>query len=95
MFVSVMAANIGLDPANGHPLDRQPISDTGRIVRRRENRRLPPVAQDLRARHIGQVVVNSAMDRPWLQYFCCMLAGNRDWVQKHPVAAKRGPSGPT
>jgi NitT/TauT family transport system substrate-binding protein len=47
------------------------------------------VAQDLRARHIGQVVLNSAMDRPWSQYFCCMLAGNRDWVQKHPVATKR------
>ena len=29
---------------------------------------------------IGHVVVNSAVDRPWSQYFCCMLAGNSDFV---------------
>ena len=28
-----------------------------------------PEPQDLRARHIGHVVVNSAVDRPWSQYF--------------------------
>jgi NitT/TauT family transport system substrate-binding protein len=50
---------------------------------------LPPVPQDLRARHIGHVVVNSSLDRPWSQYFCCMLAGHRDYVQKYPVATKR------
>jgi NitT/TauT family transport system substrate-binding protein len=49
----------------------------------------PPESQDLRARQIGNVVVNSAIDRPWSQYFCCMLAGNRDYVRQHPVATKR------
>jgi NitT/TauT family transport system substrate-binding protein len=34
-------------------------------------------------------VVNSAVDRPWSQYFCCMLTGNREFVRKHPVATKR------
>jgi NitT/TauT family transport system substrate-binding protein len=29
------------------------------------------------------------MDRPWSQYFCCMLAGNREFVRNHPVATKR------
>jgi NitT/TauT family transport system substrate-binding protein len=92
MFVSVMAANIGLDPAKDiHWIASQsPTPDAlfadGKID---ACLGLPPVAQDLRARRIGQVVVNSAIDRPWLQYFCCMLAGNRDWVQKHPVATKR------
>jgi NitT/TauT family transport system substrate-binding protein len=50
----------------------------------------PPDAQDLRARHICHVVVNSAVDRPWSQYFCCVLTGNRDYVHAHPVATKRG-----
>jgi NitT/TauT family transport system substrate-binding protein len=49
----------------------------------------PPEPQDLRVRHIGHVVVNSAVDRPWSQYFCCMLAGNREFVRKYPVATKR------
>ena len=92
MFVSVMAANIGLDPVNDirwiasqSPTPADLFAD-GKID---ACLGLPPVAQDLRARHVGQVVVNSAMDRPWSQYFCCMLAGNSDWVQKHPVATKR------
>jgi NitT/TauT family transport system substrate-binding protein len=49
----------------------------------------PPEPQDLRARHIGHVIVNSSVDHPWSQYFCCMLAGNREFVRKYPVAAKR------
>jgi NitT/TauT family transport system substrate-binding protein len=49
----------------------------------------PPQAQELRAQGIGHVVVNSSIDRPWSQYFCCMLAWNREFVRKHPVATKR------
>jgi len=48
-----------------------------------------PVPQELRARHVGQAIVNSAVDRPWSQYFCCMLMGNREFVRRHPVATKR------
>ena len=29
------------------------------------------------------------MDRPWSQYFCCLVVGNREFVRKHPVATKR------
>ncbi len=49
----------------------------------------PPEPQELRAKQIGHVVVNSTADRPWSQYFCCMVAGNREFVRKHPVATKR------
>jgi NitT/TauT family transport system substrate-binding protein len=49
----------------------------------------PPEPQELRARNIGHVVVNSAFDRPWSQYFCCMLAGNADFVRSNPIATKR------
>jgi NitT/TauT family transport system substrate-binding protein len=50
---------------------------------------LPPIPQDLRARGIGRVIVNSAADRPWSQYFCCLVAGNREFVRRYPVATKR------
>src|SRR5713101_7706372 len=49
----------------------------------------PPDPQKTRAQQIGHVVVNSALDRPWSQYFCCMMAGNREFVRQHPVATKR------
>ena len=39
---------------------------------------------------IGHVVVNSTTDRPWSQYFCCMVAANREFVAQ---ASRRPPSG--
>ena len=44
----------------------------------------PPEPQNLRARQIGHVVVNSAADKPWSQYFCCMVTGNREFVHGIP-----------
>ena len=44
---------------------------------------------ELRARKIGRVIVETAHDRPWSQYFCCMLVANRDFVQRNPIATKR------
>ena len=49
----------------------------------------PPGGQELRARKIGHTIVDMAVDRPWSQYFCCGFMGNREFVQKHPVATKR------
>jgi NitT/TauT family transport system substrate-binding protein len=92
LFVSVMAAHIGLDPVKDihwvtsqSPTPAELFAD-GKID---ACLGLPPVPQELRARNVGHVVVNSSMDEPWSQYFCCMLAGNRDFVQKYPVATKR------
>jgi NitT/TauT family transport system substrate-binding protein len=48
----------------------------------------PPEPQTLRAHQAGRVIVNTALDRPWSQYFCCMLVGNREFVRKKPVATK-------
>ena len=43
----------------------------------------------MRARKIGHVIVNNAVDRPWSQYFCCILGANREFVARYPVATKR------
>jgi len=49
----------------------------------------PPETQELRARKIGNVIANSAQDRPWSNYFCCVVAGNMQFVRKYPAATKR------
>jgi NitT/TauT family transport system substrate-binding protein len=49
----------------------------------------PPEPEELRAQGIGHVVLNSTTDRPWSQYFCCMVIGNRNFVRRNPVATKR------
>jgi NitT/TauT family transport system substrate-binding protein len=48
-----------------------------------------PQPQELRAKKIGHVIVDTSQDRPWSQYFCCMVAANREFVQRHPIATKR------
>jgi NitT/TauT family transport system substrate-binding protein len=50
---------------------------------------LPPEPQELHARRVGHVIVDSTVDRPWSQYFCCMLAGHSEFVRKYPNATKR------
>jgi NitT/TauT family transport system substrate-binding protein len=35
------------------------------------------------------VVVDSTTDRPWSQYFCCLMVTHRAFPGRHPVAAKR------
>ena len=92
VLVALMAANVGLDPAKDIRWVTDPsVKPIEQFVEGKIDAFMgfPPQPQDLRARQIGHVIVNSTVDRPWSQYFCCMAAGNRDYVQKHPVATKR------
>jgi NitT/TauT family transport system substrate-binding protein len=43
----------------------------------------------VRDKGINRVILKTATDLPWSQYFCCLIAGNTDYVQKYPVATKR------
>lgn len=49
----------------------------------------PPQPQELRKKGVGRVIVNTSQDRPWEQYFCCMIAMRSEFVRQHPVATKR------
>jgi NitT/TauT family transport system substrate-binding protein len=92
LFLSVIAANVGIDPAridwvaSGPEIRPKQLFVDGKID---AFLGFPPEPQELRARRTGRVIVNSALDRPWSQYFCCMLAGSADYVRKHPIATKR------
>jgi NitT/TauT family transport system substrate-binding protein len=87
-----MAAQIGLDPKTDVRLVIDPklkpieLFAAGKID---AFLGFPPEPQELRARKVGHVLVNTALDRPWSQYFCCLLSGNREFVRKYPVATKR------
>ena len=48
-----------------------------------------PEPQELRARHAGHVIASTMLDRPWSQYFCCLVTGNREYIRNYPVATKR------
>jgi NitT/TauT family transport system substrate-binding protein len=49
----------------------------------------PPQPQRLRVQQIGHVIIDSARDRPWTQYFCCAINANRNFVHRNPMATKR------
>ena len=92
VLLTVLAAHVGLDPITDiHWVTDPSIQPIELFVQGMIDAfpGFPPEPQDLRARHIGHVIVNTAVDRPWSQYFCCMLAGNPEFVRKHPVATKR------
>ena len=92
VFLAAMAAHVGLDPLKDiNWITDQSITPKELFAQGKIDAFLgfPPEPQEMRARKIGRVIVNSAIDRPWSQYFCCMLAGNKEFIRKHPVATKR------
>jgi NitT/TauT family transport system substrate-binding protein len=92
LLLAVMVAHVGLDPQKDINWIASP---TGNFMALFEEGKVdaflafPPEPQELRARQVGRVILNTTTDQPWSQYFCCMLYSRRDFVQDHPVATKR------
>jgi NitT/TauT family transport system substrate-binding protein len=92
VFVASMLTYVGLDPKKDvRWVTSQSVRPKELFAQGKIDAFLgfPPEPQELRARNIGQVIVNCSVDRPWSQYFCCMLAGNTEFIREHPIATKR------
>jgi NitT/TauT family transport system substrate-binding protein len=92
VFLSMMLAHVGLDPRKDVRWIIEPVDKAMALLGEEKVDGFlgfPPEPQELRARGIGHVIFNTTTDRPWSQYFCCMIGGNRDFVHQHPVATKR------
>jgi NitT/TauT family transport system substrate-binding protein len=92
LLLAVMAAHVGLDPHGDIEWITRPSGKFTELFAAREVDAFlgfPPEPQEMRARKIGRVILNTATERPWSQYFCCMLFGNREFVRDNPVATKR------
>jgi len=92
LYIAIMASNVGLDPnqdiewvtsSDVSALDRFAAGEADAFLG------FPPEPQRLRARGHDRVILNTTLDRPWSQYFCCVMYGNPTWVRDHPVATKR------
>jgi len=92
LYLSIMATRIGLDPKrdidwvtaeDGSALERYAAGETEAFLG------FPPEPQELRSRGIDRVILNTVLDHPWSQYFCCMQYAHRDFVRENPVATKR------
>ena len=91
-FAAMIAAYVGLDPRTDLDWQVHPGPEAMRLLAAGKVDGFigfPPEPQELRATRIGRVLVCTTTDRPWSQYFCCMVISNRYFVRKHPVATKR------
>ena len=91
-FLSSIATFVGLDPRKDITWIERPQAEAKRLfVDGKVNAFLafPPDGVELRAKRIGNAILTTALDRPWSQYFCCLAVANKEFVRKHPVAAKR------
>jgi NitT/TauT family transport system substrate-binding protein len=92
LYISIMATQIGLDAKKDIDWVFSPGGDAmERFIAGEAEAFLgfPPQPQELRARGVDRVILNTVQDRPWSDYFCCMMYGNRAWVRDHPIATKR------
>jgi NitT/TauT family transport system substrate-binding protein len=92
VFLASIAAHVGLDPRKDIRWVTHPGEESIRLFGEGKVDAIigfPPQPQELRAKGIGHVIINSSTDRPWSQYFCCLVTGNREFVRKYPVATKR------
>jgi NitT/TauT family transport system substrate-binding protein len=92
LYLAVMAAHVGLDPhkdidwivpLEGNAMELFAEGKVDAFLG------FPPEPQELRARGFSRVILSTALDKPWSQYFCCILYGSRQFVRDHPVATKR------
>jgi NitT/TauT family transport system substrate-binding protein len=91
-LVTLMAAQVGVDPVNDvHWITDPKVKPLDLFAEGKIDAFLayPPDSQELRARHAGHVILDTTVDRPWSQYFCCMVAANRKYILRYPVATKR------
>jgi NitT/TauT family transport system substrate-binding protein len=91
-FVASMLAHVGVDPRKDVRWVIRPTDEAMQLLAAGTIDAFlgfPPEPQELRAKKVGHVVLDTRTDRPWSQYFCCMLVANREFARRHPVATRR------
>jgi NitT/TauT family transport system substrate-binding protein len=91
-LVATLAAYVGLDPKKDLTMVNDPAVKPFELFMEGKldaYLAFPPAPQELHARKVGHVILRTAVDRPWSQYFCCTMAGNKEYVARYPAATKR------
>jgi NitT/TauT family transport system substrate-binding protein len=86
--VAIMAAHVGLDPLKDinwvtssavPPMELFADGQVDAFIA------FPPEPQELRARKVGRVILNTATDKPWSDYLCCIVEVHRNFVRDYPI----------
>ena len=91
-FVASMVSYIGLDPRKDIVWVNASAADSMRLFAEGvfdAFMGFAPEPEELLARKVGHVLVDTLTHKPWAEHFCCILAGSREFVRRNPVATKR------
>ncbi len=92
IFFSTILAYVGLDPRTDVNYVWVNKDEAMRLFREGKLDAFitfPPWPQELIDQGIGHLLLDTNIDKPWSQYFCCMVAGQSYFVKKNPIATKR------
>jgi NitT/TauT family transport system substrate-binding protein len=92
VLLSLMINYVGLDPVNDIQwVESRDTAPMQLFIDGKVDAFLAALYQpeEMRARKLGHTIVSNGLDRAWSQYFCCMIAGTAEYVNKYPVATKR------
>jgi len=96
LFFSTLCAYVGIDPLTNVSFFEVAPDYGGMMTAYLEGRSDALLAASdgaavLRreSRNPGTKILDQTTDKPWSQYFCCLLVAHRDWARRNPVATKR------
>lgn len=92
LFFTAIVSYVGLDPRRDIKyvwVSKEEAVDLFQKNKIDAFMNFPPGPQELMAKGIGRLLVDTNVDKPWSQYFCCMVSGQSDFVKNNPIAARR------
>ncbi len=92
IFFSTIVAYVGLDPRTDIHYAWVNKDEAMRLFREGKIDAFisfPPWPHELIEQGIGHLLINTNIDKPWSQYFCCMVSGQSYFIKKNPIATKR------
>jgi NitT/TauT family transport system substrate-binding protein len=89
LYLAIMAAHVGLEPQKDIDWITSPTGNPKELFAEGKVDAFLGFPPSRRSCAPARVILNTATDRPWSQYFCCIAFGNRDFVRERPVATKR------
>jgi NitT/TauT family transport system substrate-binding protein len=92
IFFSTIVSYVGLDPRTD--IQYAWVNKDEAMRQFREGKidafiSFPPWPHELIEQGLGHLLIDTNIDKPWSQYFCCMVSGQSYFIKKNPIATKR------
>jgi NitT/TauT family transport system substrate-binding protein len=92
IFFSTIVAYVGLDPRTDIHYAWVNKDEAMRLFREGKIDAFitfPPWPHELIEQGLGHLLIDTNIDKPWSQYFCCMVSGEKSFIKNNPIATKR------